>query len=405
MSADLDELTNLRRQIEELKAQLASPSALTANYNALKAAADAKAASITAESIAQKALFQTVAGSTAATGTISPGQGSGAGEATLLAARILQEIAEKIAAQVSATPLETDGRFIVFAGTQRPTFGRWRAFQALIDEIIIAFSRSDEEIALAQDLEKNAEVLENARQPDDNKESAVPFTAAGAIFDFGVKLGSYFLTDYTTSAVTLTGVTDDFLAVAVVGKLINAWYPARWAPPTPDGELATLLEKVNGPQRASVEKLKLAQRSTIAYADLSAREQDIGRKERFQKISEAYEKAGLAVTAAQKLVTDLIAAVMVADAQGFPLLTYIIEEKTISDRFKAGDKALILQVNTTVGTVYTKKNIWTFLGEMPFYVRGGVLVSYLLVDPKTGNILKSAQFSEQSHFCKLSKIV
>ena len=54
--------------------------------------------------------------------------------------------------------------------------------------------------------------------------------------------------------------------------------------------------------------------------------------------------------------------------------------------------ALYLKVHFKGGGTYTKKNLWTFFGSVPFKASGGLVASYWLVDPK-GNVTKSGSVS------------
>ncbi|CAH2402767.1 hypothetical protein [Mesorhizobium escarrei] len=397
-----EQLAGLQGKLEQLQAEKQVFLAQADVYTQQKVAAEAKMAAINADLAGQKALYPTLAGGKLE-GAVTADSGAGAGEASLLAARIVRNIACRIAKEIEGL-VEPDNRFIIFTGTERPNFGRWRAFRAWIDAIVIAFERSDAKLAEADELRTKLEGVEIERVRGGEKESAVSLTAAGALLDFGVKLGSYFLTDYKTSAVTVTGINDDFLALAVASRLKKSWYPARWMPSAADAELATLLEKVNGPQRASVSKIKTAQESAASFADLAGKEADNGKKLLFQEVSQAYNTVVQELTAAQKLLNDLTAGLMVADTKGVPLLASIMEEKAISDRLEIGDKALLLQLHVPIGSTYTKKNVWTFFGRMPFFVRGGVALSYSVVEGTTGNILKTGQFAEQSKFYRLHEV-
>lgn len=82
----------------------------------------------------------------------------------------------------------------------------------------------------------------------------------------------------------------------------------------------------------------------------------------------------------------------------------MIDEKLISDRLEAGDHALFVHVNAAAGGYYTKKNLWTFLGSMPFYVMGGAIVSYLEFDGKSGEVIHAGQFTIHSGHDKVSKV-
>ena len=82
----------------------------------------------------------------------------------------------------------------------------------------------------------------------------------------------------------------------------------------------------------------------------------------------------------------------------------VADEKTLADALANGAIALFVHVNIAAGGYYTKKNLWTFFGGMPFYVSGGAVVSYTAIDGKTGKVGSAGQFQLFNGYRKMSKV-
>lgn len=126
------------------------------------------------------------------------------------------------------------------------------------------------------------------------------------------------------------------------------------------------------------------------------------RKQTLTEIVAGYTRASDAYTAAQKRFDELVAS-LAAVTDGVPLAVHIADEKTVSEKLEAGSRLVFLRLNTPAGGRYTRKNLWTFFGTMPFYVSGGVIASYVVVDPNTGGVLTAGQQTVHSGYHKLHK--
>jgi hypothetical protein len=68
----------------------------------------------------------------------------------------------------------------------------------------------------------------------------------------------------------------------------------------------------------------------------------------------------------------------------------IARELEVWNSLQAADSyLLIVKVNKAGGSHYVEKNLWTTFGAMPFYVMGGVISSFSLLEGKTGDLIAS----------------
>lgn len=384
----------------QVSAQKSEAEAQTALFNQQKAAADAQSAALAAEAIALKAKFGTVTGSQI-TGTVTTEAGAGSAEANLLAAKAVDEAAALIAKALSPTP--DNKKYIVFAGSQRPTLGHWRTFSIQSEVIQVSFNQADFVATQARRAAEGQITPAITTNSSGTESVANIVTGAGAVLDIASKLGSYFMTDYKASAVTLTGCDDDLLAVGVVGRLSGALFPARWASPPGANPVSNLLARLAKLRDSSIPTQREMQEKGDHYKAAAEKESDAKRKDQLKGIAGAFAKAGDAYVAAQKRFDDLLVSLATADKDGVPLVAYVIDEKPIAETLEGGAYALFVKL-TAAGGYYTKKNLWTFLGSMPFYVSGGTIASYVLVDGGSGVVVKAGQFTVHSGYYKINDV-
>jgi hypothetical protein len=384
-------------EIKALKLQQALVDEQTALYNKQKAASDAQAAAISAAAAAQKAALGTVAGS-GLTGAVTVGTGASNAEATLLAAKVANDAAAKIAAAITKK-LDAAGAtapILVVAGTQKLSLGHWYRFKIGLDIAGAAFARATKMLDDARHARpKSAAHPESKIVTDVSFLGAVPTaTAIGTALDLASKLGSYFQTDYAAAAATVTGVDDDLLAASVAGQLPNAYFPARWAGLSSRSEdpFLGLLKPLLDESTKAPGELNEAQTASKWLKDEAGSETNAQKKAQLNNVAAMFDRAADAFTAALKNADALIATLAAPDKDGIPAAMQIADEKTILEKLRI-DGACILHVklNNATGANYTKKNLWTFFGDMPFYVMGGVVVSYTLLEAASGLVVASGQ--------------
>lgn len=341
-----------------------------------------------ADLAAAQAAIGTVAGSGIA-GTVTLKNDAGKGEATLLAALAMSRAARKIKDNIAGEV--KDKRVILTSGSETLQYPNYRQFLLGLE---LTTSALDSVIREAADLRNKAR--EAAKAPTTTTESTAEapaaLTVAGVAIDAISKLGSYFMTDYEASSIALTE-DDEQLMNAVAGCLLEqpADRPAAVVlpgrRPAQPGELATILKELT--DRVRTIDAATTDAANEAKTQRGQSEASAANKDRHLRAAELCDSAADLLRKALAKAEAFLATLGVADAKGVTLIAKIAAEKAFADAANDPNAlCLALDVRAVAGGYYTKKNLWTFLGFMPFYVMGGAVVTFQLVD-KDGN-LKSA---------------
>lgn len=362
--------------IKQAELDKAIAEAETAVATKQKAAADAQTAVIGAEQAATKAKFGTVTANSVQPGDVTAGTNAGGTEATILAARSLDKLAELAAARIDT---DKTANYVIFPGTQKPSLGNLRLYE-LKKDLSTDFFQKSKVLSDAADAQWNALPAPVKTTGGGRESFGAAVTGAGAILDSLAKLGSFFQTSYKFENVTVSGIDDDLFAAAVAGRLGGrAYLPGRW--PNADGA-----SSIFGDIRLlSSSRLTSAQSSAIAtqrIAELGERlktAKEDETKAKLQLVLDAYTRAAASHQVAQKAFDDFLAS-LAAVENGQPAIVKVADEKFVSDRLKGGAQPLFLKVHMQGGGSFTKRSIWTFLGSQPFYATGAVVASYTLLD-------------------------
>ena len=87
-----------------------------------------------------------------------------------------------------------------------------------------------------------------------------------------------------------------------------------------------------------------------------------------------------------------------------PLIAGIFRQAAVSGLLDQGGYLVITNIHMIGGTSYTKKNFFTFLGGMPFFVSGGGVTSYLVQDGLSGPLLDTFTRPVTSGFHRVNGI-
>jgi hypothetical protein len=391
---DTSEAEHLRAKAELIKAQreLATASKTPdgvvvasveekARLDAQKDALDSKRTfwetKKSADLSAAQAAVGTVSGSGVA-GSTDVKTDAGKGEAVLLAARALQTAAASVAEAIKNAV--KNKRVVLMQSTAVPDFANYRQFllgQALMDRGFRAAERE------AEQLSEEADRLGGLRAPAATEAAAVPLAVtAGVVLDAVTKLGSYFLSNYEIGGVGLTPDAEQLVS-AIANRLLAQQVvlvlPARRVPQA--GEFsATVAGIERSIAEAGDKAAELGTKGDVSKKQ-SESEQDRAKKEKLENAAKLYEQAAVVLRKAIGKAEEFIAALGVADAKGVALITKIAQEKALHDELKRENAmALVLDVRAMAGGYYTKKNLWTLFGSMPFYAMGGAVVTYCLIN-------------------------
>jgi hypothetical protein len=363
-------------------AEIQQAQALAA-LKAQKDLADAEKAAADARTAAFKANLGGVPESGIA-GDVTLGDKAGTLEMTLLAHQALDTAAGQIARAVNSVLVKTDAggqpvalpgaRVFAFAAAQVPGFQTVSAFRVQRAAVTEALRRAIEAASVA------------LGEAEASTESLAP-AMVGVALDSVTKLLGFFRTDYKVAGAELT-LDDVALLQAVAGKLqVPVFVPSIFNPAAVEGagnlikaELAELSAQLD-PSRVLADKLEtlIAQRQKTA-ADAATKASLRASLER--------EIAGLRTLtdrfkAASTAYDTLVGKLMAPDDATATMLRDLAVWNGLK---QAGGKLLVLKVQRAGGSSYTEKNLWNFFGRMPFYVAGGVVVSYTLLNGTDGQV-------------------
>ena len=379
------ELTMAQKPVDP---QVAAANAEKARTDAEKAALESRKGLSDARKGADLSAAQAAIGtvtSSGIAGTVTVKGDAGKGEATLLAALAISRAAAKIATSIAGT---VGGKTVVLTpGSETLQYPNYRQFLLGRDLIISALESA---ITGAQDLRESANKLFAAPAPgpmhaDATAEAIPALTAAGVAIDAISKLGSYFMTDYEAGNLAVSADLDQLMS-AVAGSLLGMADPNRPAAvvlpgrkPPAGNEFAGIIVELTDQVKRIDSALENATREANRQRALGAA--DAADKDKHLRAAELCDAAADLLNKALAKSQAFLATLAVADAKGVTLIAKIAAEKAFADAANdANALCLVLDVRATAGGYYTKRNLWTFLGFMPFYVMGGVVVTFQLVD-------------------------
>lgn len=288
-------------------------------------------------------------------GKTTLGAGVGSMEATMLASHAVHRAAMEISrASRAAAP---NRPFIVLAGDEALDFGRVGAIGAELDAIHVHFERL-------------------TARPQSSE--AGGFVGASAAISAITAAAGLFRSDTEVTALDLQALSSRVLAMAVasrLGKLAIMPTAAIGALP-PDGPVPadwskrSLIQKLNG--------LALKRNEVAAAMPTPAD----------PKNPTAAEKAAIAdFTAALARFDTFFARVTTADDKG---AVPIVQAARLDQIWRRGPSVLRVHVEKAGGSLIKNTNILTTLAlDDPIRITGGLVASYLLTDPATGDVIAS----------------
>jgi hypothetical protein len=348
---------------------------------------------------AAQAAIGTVAGSNIE-GPVTVKQDGGKGEATLLASVAVVTAAVHID-KALANKL-TGKRVVLMQGGEAPQFANYRQFLMQQNLLSRLFDKTSVE---AQRLQQEARRLAAPGAPQAELESAaIPVvTAAGVAIDAIAKLGSYFMSNYEIGDIAVTSDVEELVSAVtrrILERNIDVILPGRRIPR--DSGFADAIQKV-------VDNLAAADRTALrldyeAKQATALSQADAGNSARLQQAAKLYDQAATLLRNAIAKADEFIAGLGAADAKGVLLITKLAEEQYVCNELaKDNTLALVLNLRAAVGGYYTKKNLWTFLGGMPFFTMGGAIATYALVD-KDGKLVVSGLVPVHSGYAAVNNV-
>ena len=362
-------------------------------------------------------------------GGVDVKEGGGKVEGELLALAAIQKMAQKVCEQV---PLEGASKdtpkrpvYIRVAGDK--DFSRAdMLFKFHLKYLKTLYEQGEE---LERQINDKLDVLEGElddTQPQASKAESLSGAAGlGALPAIGNTLAGFtqlFATDYTAGGVAVSASDDAFVAEVAAclnakgrnyavyskgsfaGVILNTGemeivkdlterrddYTNLQSQKAPFARRIALLEKKIG------ELVKLAADKT---PDAPSKAELAEWKDDLKEIKEAAERYDSLLASYKKSYDDLIKALGTVDD---PLtMSELLRSRAFaSKKFK---HILELKIDSSSGSFYTKKNVWSSLGDMPFEVAGGATVHYVLYDEE-GAIKASGAMGAHSGYYEVDDI-
>ncbi len=399
---------------KELDDQLAEAEAAKKIADAAKAAADARKAQAEAALAALKAEIGEVP-SAGYTGEVTLKDKAGATEGFLLAAKAAETAAQRIAA---ALPGDGNRELLLYAAGEVPNFQALIAFCAQRDLVKEALKDAKKTSGQADSEAPGPPPFKIAAVPTLAAPSltagAPPLAATGLTLDAVNKLLGYFRTDYSVGGLEIK-FEDSLLVHALAGAIASSnkkykgvQLPAVYSPKALSDPSSGILNGI-----LELSKLKVdAQADADRHDKLSAyfnkeagKATDPAQKEELLRKAKIHKDAADACKAAVGLYDGFLGKLTTADDKGAIQLAKVIYENIVADALKTGGLLLLVKLQQSGGSYYTKKNMWTLFGGMPFYHMGGVVASFVLLEgPSPGNVLKAGVVPVHGGFIKAADL-
>jgi hypothetical protein len=370
--------------------------------DAHRSAAEARKAQAEASLAALKSQIGEVTAS-GYTGDVSLKDRAGAMEAALLAAKAVNTAAARILAELP----KQDGakkNVLLFAAAEVPTLQAFLAFRVQTALVTKAFDDARH---------VSTPTGEPASSSDLAQATFLPVAAAaGLTLDAVNKLLGYFRTDYTIGGIDISW-DDTILIHSLAGKIaksdrnLSVQLPAVYnARALADGEKSIFDELLRLATLRRDAQAEAIQRDARAaqLTEEAGKETDRVKQQELLNAAKLDKSAADAARAAIGIYEGFLAKVTTCDDKGGVSLTNVIRESAVAGALLGSDLLLLVKVQRSGGAYYTKKNLWSFLGGMPFFHMGGVVVSYALMEGNTGTVLRSGVVPVHGGFLGASEV-
>lgn len=341
-------------------------------------------------------------------GTVTLNENSGSAEAALLAAAALKKVANQIYLRImtvydSRLNDKIPVKIIIMSNSEVPSFGAAQAFR--IQKAVLAK-------AYIQMVDEAKEAYEKAPMPP-GVEAAAP-QMIGLAVDAANKLLNFFRTDYTVKSIDINA-EDLMLINALAGEISNRLdtryqviLPATFngealanAAPSAMNDFFELQNKLS----YSLVQSQRHKRAADFYAAAS-KSSSLSEKEKELDVARAAVHTGAAEKwkSVAAMIDAFLAKLTTPDEKGTVPLAWLLRENSIADALGKDSDFLVVKLHSAKGALYTKKNILTSLGSMPFYVMGSAVASFSLFDGKNGKVLVSDLIPAHGGYTSVSDV-
>lgn len=315
-------------------------------------------------------------------------------EATLLMAQSLAPIAEAIVDNVKT--IAKTKPVVIVPGTGGVNLAHWELFDYRTRFLSDAFKndRIDQKT-----LDEQYEALKKSEKTARIMVTGLPILALSA----ASKLVSYAMSDYEIGGITLTS-DDQLLVSSIVGHnngltiLLPSLLPKEGSSETVFSTISDLDKDSQSLQKVEIENTKRSD-------ELNAlAKKDTKRAPQLNQLAEDYEALTSTIKEHVAAYGALMAALASSDDKNLMPLTAVLQEQAVSAALSEDGYALVVHMYSAAGSYYTKKNLWTAFGGMPFYVSGGAVASYTLIARKSGFAVAGGVVPFACGYRKASKV-
>ena len=402
------EYLEVKQALEAVKAQTAQAQVIAEKVAAAtaaqklseaeKASAEARKAQAEAILAALKAQIGEIPKSPY-TGEVDVGQNAGTAEALLLSAKAVDHAASKVAEKVPNA-----GKVVLYPMTEAPRFNALLAFNAQSTLAELAFTEAEKALPAAQ---------EALRADDaDAAQALLPVAGAGLALDAFDKVLGFFRTDYAVGGITLTQ-DESLLVHAVAGHIRSkdgggpeVLLPGTYNPKALAAGAAKVLERLRqlADRKAKAQQnVANQERKAVELTAKAEQGEDANNKKTLEDKAQAHKKASDALRGAIALYDGFFGKLTAVEEKGSVPLNEVIRDAAIEAEL-ATSLVLFVRLHSTGGSYYTKKNMWTLFGGMPFYHMAGVVVSYVLMSGSEGKVQSAAAIPVHGGFFKAGEI-
>ena len=370
--------------------------------DAEKSASDAQKAKADASLAALKAQIGEVPDS-GIKGEVTVKEKAGILEAHLLAAKALGIAADRLVLEL---PADVDNKpLLLYASAEVPSFQTLIAYR--VQKAIVTKAFNDATDA-SDDANKRAEPATEI----------APLAAAGLGLDAVTKLLGFFRSDYSVGGVEVS-LDDSAFVHALAGRIttkrtkVAVQLPALYSAGALNsaGVLSDPVAKIiedftTLSKRKSTSMSGMARHDKLSakFTEAANKATDDGAKAELLKKAKLHKEASDALKSAIELYDNLFSKLTTADDKGLAPFTTVIRETVLADLLLKDNLLLVVKLQKSGGAYYTKKNLWTFFGGMPFYNAGGVVVSYVLLHGDNGNVMASGLIPILGGFVRENKL-
>ncbi|MEA2599235.1 MAG: hypothetical protein QOF89_227 [Acidobacteriota bacterium] len=378
-------------------ARKAEAEARKAEADANKAASDAEKAAAEASLAALKAKIGEVPAS-GISGNVELKDKAGVAEANLLAARAAEAAAGEIVERISGGP----HTIVLYAATEVPSFQELIAYKAQIAILKKAFEKADT---------KSDDVNQRAPAPAGFTPETPFLGAAGLALSAVSNLLGFFRTDFTVGGVEISP-NDSLLVHALAGRLAKEGHtvvlPGAYNPDALSDPAAEILNDLADLSQSRNNALTVASFHDKLAAELLKRAektQDPVEKKDLQDKAKLHQDASDAQKAVATFYDDFFKRLTTASDKGLTPLTQVVRDAVVHKLLSNDStRLLLIKMQSSGGSYYTRKNLWTFFGGKPFFHMGSVVVSFVLLEGKTGHVKASGVIPVHGGFVQADQL-